>query len=254
MNGVKANPYRSLGLWLKEHARSSDTVAFTEFGQLHYYSGHDIVDYLGLVTPGAAQHLRNGDAIWTFKRYRPTWFVDTSDHEWHYFVNPLEYDWFRASYEPVTTMYYAGAFIKRFSVYRLRGKGEIPAPEDRDLGSKVTTSSDVSSLKIELEPSTAFTSAVEVRLSARSACPNLNVAWLRPNFDPILRRSLPQGITRIRIPAGFGHEMPPYVLQLNGCPGVDLAPPTPQRRGYIFLAGNRPKGVPANAVTVYHRS
>jgi hypothetical protein len=129
MPSLQGNAYQTLGRWFKTHAGPNDTIAYAEFGQLHYYSKRNIVDYLGLVTPGAAAHLRNSDAIWTFERYRPTWIVDTPD--FHYFVDPARYVWFHRAYAKVATMRLQGDPQRSvFTLYRLAAPSQIPTAVD----------------------------------------------------------------------------------------------------------------------------
>lgn len=125
MPSLRGNAYQTLGRWFEQHAGPEDTIAYAEFGQLHYYSGHNIVDYLGLVTPDAAKHLRDKDPIWTFERYRPTWIVDTSD--FHYFVDPTRYVWFHRAYAKVATVRLSGDPERStFTLYRIAEPSQIP--------------------------------------------------------------------------------------------------------------------------------
>jgi hypothetical protein len=129
MPSLRGNAYQTLGLWFKTHAREHDTIAYAEFGQLRYYSERNIVDYLGLVTPGAAAHLRENDAIWTFERYRPTWIVDTPD--FHYFVDPARHAWFRRAYARVAIVKLSGDPQRSvFTLYRLVSPASIPPAVD----------------------------------------------------------------------------------------------------------------------------
>lgn len=129
MSSINDNAYRALGIWFAEHAAPSDTIAFAEFGQIHYYSGLDIVDYLGLVTPGATEHLRARNAAATVDQRRPTWFLDSVP--WHTFVDPTGYRWFKLAYKREALLHYPGDPIRStFIVYRLRG-AQRPIGEHR---------------------------------------------------------------------------------------------------------------------------
>ena len=248
---ISDNPYKTLGRWFAAHASSGQTIAYPEFGQIRYYSGHDVVDYLGLVTPGAAQQLDRGNAIWSFKYYRPGWYVESPT--WHFFVNPLEYDWFRAAYVPVTAVLYPGDPDRdRFTVYRLQSPQLVPPPDERSANSTVLR---VTSNSRDLD--FVFTTAenmteVEARVRSLSPC-DAKVALI--GRRELLQRDeiLPPGITRVSMhvasaPAGQ------YRLSLSGCK-LAAAPPVLLRAGYPrFDSPHTRIGSVADALTVYNGS
>ncbi len=67
--------YRRLASWLADHAGPDASVAYHEIGYLGYYTDCRIVDLMGLVTSGVAEHIAAGDFAWSFWRHRPDFLV-----------------------------------------------------------------------------------------------------------------------------------------------------------------------------------
>jgi arabinofuranosyltransferase len=60
--------YREVGLWLKQNTPKDSTFAAAEIGIIGYVSERKVIDYLGLVTPEARQHMIKGDFTWWLRR------------------------------------------------------------------------------------------------------------------------------------------------------------------------------------------
>lgn len=243
MSNLHDNAYRSLGQWFAQHAATHDTISFAEFGQLRYYSGRDVVDYLGLVTPGAASQLAHGNAIWTFKRYHPTWVVDSPP--WQLFVSPTEYDWFRAAYGRVTELHFPGDPIRNdFIIYRLRDPQAIPAADVSSTG--VTVGSIVSTpfaLDVPFELALPGAYEFETRIAADRACRSIVVELLQEH-RPIARatRALDPRVNPSRVTLAFAPlaRAGSYHARIRGC-GVHLAgTPQPERSFTVYRTTTDP--------------
>lgn len=81
-------PYKNVGLWMKQHLSKNDSVAMVEIGTIGYYSGRHVVDILGLVNPYNAKFIgeRKFDA-WLDKHRATHLFVHEPvwDHEVSFF-------------------------------------------------------------------------------------------------------------------------------------------------------------------------
>lgn len=256
MPRVQNNAYRSLGDWFGRNSAPSDTIAYAEFGQIHYYSGRDIVDYLGLVTSGAAQHLKDDDAIWTFKRYRPTWVIENPT--WHYFVDPVEYDWFRASYSRVTQLVYPpDPERSRFTLYRLRSGATIPPADDRTNQVNIRWASERDGTETFEARTLVPVSALEVRTWHPAPCARarlaLRIAGRIVAAGTSSLRGAP-GISRLTLTLPNPVRPGAYTVTVSGCAGLTLAPPARLRRGFVFDRYPLPEfGDPPDALIFYRR-
>jgi hypothetical protein len=66
-----SEPYRQIGLWLARHTPSSSRIACVEVGTIGWYSDRQIIDVLGLVTPGNAGLLGRRDFAGWLRRADP---------------------------------------------------------------------------------------------------------------------------------------------------------------------------------------
>jgi len=67
--------YEVVGTWLERNAPRNATVAASEVGKLGWYSGHEMVDYLGLLDRRADRHIRHDDFEWWASYYQPDYWV-----------------------------------------------------------------------------------------------------------------------------------------------------------------------------------
>lgn len=257
MPDIRANNYRALGTWLARNTPHGATFTYPEFGQVHYYADRPLVDYLGIATPGAAEHLRVGDAIWTFKKYHPDYYID--DRTWWYFANPLEFDWFRRAYRPVTQLHLGGDAMRRdFRIYRLFDAAMIPKPDDVDNAAVSAARQTRDGFAFDVTPAHDGMDAVAVRLFFRSACARTVVELYRhgrsiaSTSEPIADEL---AVTRVSLPvASSVFAGTALQLVVHDCNAAALAPPVLLRHGFIVFG--KPAGVfggSADAVTVYHR-
>lgn len=258
MPSLQANAYASLATWFTRHAAPGDTIAYAEFGKLHYYAERDIVDILGIVSPGAVAQLRTGNPIWAFKRYRPTWFV--ASPTFAYFVDPLEYDWFRNAYVAVAMLQYPG-FPHRnsFTIYELRRAAMTPPANERDTTALVQSfRQSRSGFAFAFRSKRAGMNEVEVRVRRPAACRRAS-ATLRVSSARIASRDVDlttaPDVSRITLafPARFRAETARF--ELAGCLGITVAPPDLLRRGFVWLGDPETEhGRRDDALTVYVHS
>lgn len=92
--------YRRVGTWLAAHGGPATSVAYLEVGEMGYYSQAQVVDLLGLVTPGAAAHVPFADYDWPIQQYLPEYYLANTR-----FDKLLAYQWtqswFQDAYAPV---------------------------------------------------------------------------------------------------------------------------------------------------------
>lgn len=72
----KYTNYKLAAEWLNEHAKEGASVAANEIGVLgYYYKRGKIIDALGLVTPGIAEHVSHQDYAWYVHNYQPDFLM-----------------------------------------------------------------------------------------------------------------------------------------------------------------------------------
>lgn len=258
MPDIRGNAYRSLGDWIARNTPTGASFTYPEFGQVHYYSGHPLVDYLGIATPGAAEELRTGNAIWTFERYHPAYYID--DRTWWYFSNPTEFDWFREAYSPAAHLHFSGDIHRNdFTIYRLTRPDAIPQPSEIDVDAKVVAlpSERSGSYEFAFAPSEDGIDGVDLRLFFRTTCAPVRLAVY--DGDRLVgQRSqsvdVAPAVTRLSLffapQEGSGGSR--YRLQVHTCAPAIIAPPVKLRTGFIVFGKPRGEfGAPAQALTVY---
>ncbi len=247
MPRVSDNAYREVAAWFSTHSQTGDTIAFAEFGQLHYYAERDIVDSLGLVSAGAAAHLAAGDGIWTYERYRPQWIVETDDFA--YFVEPAEYDWFARAYRRSATLVSRARprdpHRSRFSIYRLVDAAAVPAPGELDGRPRVRTMENRGrSVNVAFAPVSDRMFSLEVRVRPLTSCRSVSASLVRDDGGIVaaaheaLAGGGPRRIT-LAFPAQLDSSRHAYGFRLLGC-RVAWAPPPRLRVGRVLFGSPRP--------------
>jgi len=113
--------YVATGRWLAENTPANSTVGFVEIGLIGYFSQRQIVDLLGLVTPGMEPYLLKRDHVGILQAYRPDYYVRNTDYdEWPMNRKVHESAYFKQHYAPVAEIPQTGA--KPIVIYRWRGK------------------------------------------------------------------------------------------------------------------------------------
>lgn len=111
--------YIALGEWLRANAAPTDEIAAFEIGSIGWHSGLRVIDPLGLVTPGAAEHLRRRDTSWWVAVRRPR-FIALHQPPWTGMESPVAADdLFRLEYVPVITLGSEGP--RQLVLYARRG-------------------------------------------------------------------------------------------------------------------------------------
>lgn len=75
MTGNQLCGYSDAGDWLAAHADKGDTVAAAEIGMMGWRSKLEIVDYLGLLDPTAAEEIGRRDLGSWFNRTKPDFYI-----------------------------------------------------------------------------------------------------------------------------------------------------------------------------------
>ena len=105
-------PYKQLGLWLRDHSPPGATVAATETGTLAFYSERHVVDIIGLTTP------RN--AVYTAHSDYESWFKATPAPDYIVVRSPSLFPWEDIA---MRSPDYEALPVRYDDVYLLRRKG-----------------------------------------------------------------------------------------------------------------------------------
>ncbi|PWB56949.1 MAG: hypothetical protein C3F06_00200 [Candidatus Methanoperedenaceae archaeon] len=98
------NPVNQLntatGKWFIANSEPGSSIAYLEIGQIGYYSERQIIDLLGLVTPGASDWVRKGNFVWAYLNYQPDYIIyNPMFSSWIGVI--LNEPWFKESYTEV---------------------------------------------------------------------------------------------------------------------------------------------------------
>jgi hypothetical protein len=118
--GIAATPddepvpgYVAAAAWFREHVPARASIAATEIGGLGYHVPNPIIDYLGLLSDRAAEHLGRGDLAWWLEAFEPDYWL-VHDPAWPFEAPAMQTEFFRANYLEF-------AEVDAFVVYRRRG-------------------------------------------------------------------------------------------------------------------------------------
>lgn len=99
--GQKA--YVATGHWLAANTPSDSTVGFIEVGIVGYFSERQIIDLLGLVTPGIAPFLLERDHAGIVQAFQPDYYIrNTRFDAWSMNAVVHESAYFQSHYKPLT--------------------------------------------------------------------------------------------------------------------------------------------------------
>lgn len=239
---IGANPYFQLGTHMAQAPYRAASIGYPEIGEVHYYSGTPVVDYLGIATPGAVAALRDDEAIQTYQAYSPAAVV-LSDN-FRYFVDPREYDWFGRAYARGEALQYAGdPHRSRFVVYRLRDAAAVPPPLPRLARTGFERFFyEPDGIAVSFRP-LEDARAVALRLTVPQRCTRFTVALSGGVATATRAPEHPAAMWFTRVsPMTRGRA---YVLRVRGCREVGPAPRPALREGIIVLG--KPPGPPAAA-------
>jgi hypothetical protein len=116
--------YRDVGVWLRDNAPPYSSVLYVEVGIIGYFSGLEMVDPLGLVSPEAASFLERRDLAGYFAATRPDYVLRHPDLDW-LMDEVLDHPSFD-DYEQVTT-------IRGLDIYRRATLDNRPDLDGRPL-------------------------------------------------------------------------------------------------------------------------
>ena len=98
----KIEAYLAAADWLKTHTPEDTTVGFIEVGTIAYFSDRQIIDLLGLVTPGAEPFLKARDNAGLFKSLHPEYYIRNCHFDaWGMNRRVHESPFFQENYAPV---------------------------------------------------------------------------------------------------------------------------------------------------------
>ncbi len=85
----KALVYPDTGRWIAQNTSPSASLATIDIGHLGYWSGHRIIDIVGLAQPDVAPHIAKGDFGYAIQHYQPdliligyTWLPEIQTSAW----------------------------------------------------------------------------------------------------------------------------------------------------------------------------
>ena len=255
------SPYHAIGDWLRNGTRPDSTVAYAEIGQLRYYSQRKIIDIEGAVNHGVADHLRDGDSIWTFKYYRPTLYIDNPG--WHSFVDPIEYDWFDRAYRPAGVVRNSKESTGGYTVYELVDPSAVPAPDSLDPNASISSiAMNDKTIEATIAPTAAEFDAIDVRVVSPNGCAHGDLRVALPSGQRIWDQKF--SLQRSASPMRIGAHGPPipgsrgraYRFVMTGCSGNRLAPRVELRSPSLLGLENvdASAGPAADAISVYERT
>ncbi len=101
----KTEAYIATAKWLRDHTPEESTVGFIEVGLLGYFSHRQVIDLLGLTTPGMEKFLLKRDHVGILRAYHPDYYVRNSNFDgWGMNRAIHESTYFKEHYELVTTI------------------------------------------------------------------------------------------------------------------------------------------------------
>lgn len=120
VTGLRSTPddepvpgYIAAAEWFHENVPPEASIAATEIGGLGYHVPNPIVDYLGLLSDQAAEHLAEGDLAWWIEAFEPDYWL-VHDPLWSFELQAAETEYFADNYLEF-------ARVDAFVVHRRRG-------------------------------------------------------------------------------------------------------------------------------------
>ncbi len=102
--------YVAVGRWLAENTPPDSTVAFVEVGLVGYFSHRQIIDLLGLVTPGMEPYLLARDHAGILEAYQPDYYIRNTNYDaWPMNQDVHESAYFQHYYTPIAEIPQDGA-------------------------------------------------------------------------------------------------------------------------------------------------
>ncbi len=130
----KIEAYLDVADWLRVHTQPQTTVGFIEVGTIAFFSERQIIDLLGLVTPGVTPYLATQDNAGLFKALQPEYYIRNCDFDsWGMNRRIHESDFFRQHYVPIASFNQQGrppvVIYRRFDVSPLGAENSTPVKQ-----------------------------------------------------------------------------------------------------------------------------
>jgi hypothetical protein len=119
--------YINTALWLRQHTPPTATVGYFEIGYLGYFSERRLIDPAGLVNPGVASQVAQGNFKWSYHRYKPDYIVIHPTRWYDRLGKIREEPWFNRAYQQVATIEESEDFP--LIIYERINEAAIPAPD-----------------------------------------------------------------------------------------------------------------------------
>ena len=109
--------YVAVADWLRANTTPDASVVTIEIGIIGYYSDRDMVDVMGLVSPGMIGHLHSWDQtlLYAITHYWPDYAVSLHGTSWDYIKQGA---WFQEAYVPLVKIPSMGAGSRSATIYK----------------------------------------------------------------------------------------------------------------------------------------
>jgi len=117
---VSEQPYKQIGLYLRDNVDKNSTVAYYETGQIGYFSQLRIVDVMGMTTKNVLKEYKLGNRLYAYTEYKPDYIIIRTDFTW--WNDPTKEEWFKMNYQQIKVLdFYAG---QNLNLYKRIGNFE----------------------------------------------------------------------------------------------------------------------------------
>jgi hypothetical protein len=123
--------YSATGKWFFANSEPGSSIAYIEIGQIGYYSDRNIIDILGLVTPGASDRVKKSNFIWAYLNYQPDYIIyNPMFSSWIGVI--LNESWFKESYTEVERLTSPG-YPETLIIYKKHPGARLPSLLEVDI-------------------------------------------------------------------------------------------------------------------------
>ncbi|MEM7349546.1 MAG: hypothetical protein AAF657_01985, partial [Acidobacteriota bacterium] len=99
-----------------------------EIGFMGYHSRRDFIDAAGLLNPGVAERIAQGDFKWAYLFYRPDYLVINPSRWYDRLGNIRDEAWFGDAYVEVAQIHVEGYLDTPLTIYEKINDRAIPQP------------------------------------------------------------------------------------------------------------------------------
>lgn len=101
-DNLKHDSYKQAAEWFNTHVPPGSSIGTYEIGILrYYYKNGTVIDALGLVTPGVAEHVKTQDFDWYVHQYQPDYLMYKHPPR-PIFESMVDAAWFQRAYRLIT--------------------------------------------------------------------------------------------------------------------------------------------------------